>query len=46
MDPHLLSFVGRVFYKLNVALIFAAILALATNSTSQTASAIFHGSAY
>ena len=33
MAPHLLSFAGRVFYKLNVALIFAAIVALATNGT-------------
>ena len=33
LDPHLLSFAGRVFCKLNVALAFAAILALATNST-------------
>jgi hypothetical protein len=33
MDPLLLSFVGRVFSKLNVALTFAAILALGTNST-------------
>src|ERR1700677_5034720 len=31
--PHLLSFAGRVFYKLNVALFFAAIVALAINST-------------
>jgi hypothetical protein len=33
MDPLLLSFAGRVFFKLNVALTFAAILALASNST-------------
>jgi hypothetical protein len=33
MDPLLLSFAGRVFSKLSVALVFAEILALATNST-------------
>ncbi len=33
MNPLLLSFAGRVFSKLNVALTFAAIIAVATNST-------------
>jgi hypothetical protein len=33
MDPLLLSFAGRVFSKLSVALVFAGILTLATNST-------------
>ena len=33
MDPLLLSFAGRIFPKLSAALVFAGILALATNST-------------
>jgi hypothetical protein len=33
MDPLLLSFAGRVFPKLSVALAFSGILTLATNST-------------
>lgn len=33
MDPLLPSFAGRVFSKLRVALVFAGILTLATNST-------------